>query len=143
MSKQKSKNHISSTAEIASRWGAGRAVVLGFKPQKYELYVLLKDCYREAVDTEFYWYISDSFGGSESGERAHANERFNAISKLLGTEVTKRAVAEVDAEFRKEHPYQWRAFRGGIVLKRTPDGIPLPENQQPPLWTPKAKRKAA
>ena len=104
---------------------------------------LLKHWYRETAAIEYFWYFSRSCGPSERMLRAQAKECFAAFANILGEETTNRAIAEVDAEFRTKHPYYWRAFRRGIDLKRTPEGIPLPEDQQPPLWTPKAKRKAA
>src|SRR5262249_51389342 len=120
--------------QIATNEGEGLAVVPGLSLTKHEMYLLIKHWYREARDTEFFWYIAQCVGSIERRLKWYADGRFNAISSLLGPEATARAIAEVDQEFRTKHPYHYRAFLGGVELLRDAEGCPFPEEKQPKPW---------
>jgi len=135
----------SSVDQIATSWGEGREEVAGFVVSKCEIYQLAKHWYRTARDIEFFWFMAECIGSSERRERYCADARFNQIAEILGTNVTDRAIAEVEREFLEKEPYYWRAFRSGIRLRRDGRGSPLPKELQPALPKSKAsaKRKPA
>jgi hypothetical protein len=56
------------------------------------------------------------------------------MAEVVGSELEKRAIAEVEKELRDKNPYFWRAFLLDIPLRRGSDGFPLEEEHQLPLW---------
>jgi hypothetical protein len=128
--------------EITTPRGEGYAEAPGFTVRKNELYELMKHWYRTARGLQFDYFMIQIAGGRESWLRNFAYARFDSIAEVLGHEVAKRAMAEVDKEYREKEPYFWRAFVRGIAVRRGDDGSPLPEEVQPPLWVAKnSKRK--
>ena len=108
--------------------------VPGFTVSKYELYELMKHCYRTARDIQFDDILLDDSNRERQWRSHSAYCRFGAIAEVVGPEMEKRAVAEVEKQLRDENPYFWRAFLMKIPLRRNCRGMLLREEQQPPLW---------
>lgn len=128
--------------EIASpSCGEGCAEVPGFAVRKNELYELMKHWYRTLRGVQFDYFLIQTAGARESWLRNNAYARIATIADVLGREVARRGMDEVDEEFLAKEPYFWQAFVRNLPVGRGDDGWVLPETEQPPLPAPKRAKK--
>lgn len=75
--------------QIASPWQEGGEEASDFTPVKHELYLLLKHWYREARDTDLFFYVCQCYGGSEARLQHYAyDSRTGGDSAVLPPKLT-------------------------------------------------------
>jgi hypothetical protein len=93
--------------------GPGAGEVAGVIPTRHEVLELAKYWAKCAVHIEYWWFLFEQVGSSETRQHSFAWRRVNRIHELLGADVDK-AVADVYEELGKgANPRYWEVFLHG------------------------------
>ncbi len=92
--------------------GRGAVAVPEFTASRYELLVLLKHWAEIRLDIEFYWFLYEQPGSSDSRKAAFAGSRITRIAEALADEeAVCAALDEVhDAYGKKQDGLAWKVF---------------------------------
>jgi hypothetical protein len=85
-----------------------------FHPTHHELLQLVKYWKTVALDIEYFWFLFEQVGSSDTRQQSFAYRRINRIAVILGDEAVKRTIDEVYEEFgKKQNPKTWDIFLNG------------------------------
>jgi len=82
-----------------------------FQATRHELKILAGYWYRELMDIELFWFADQTSGSTEWRTAKYATRRIARIREMIG-DLADEAIAEVDAEFRKQMgETEWERFK--------------------------------
>jgi hypothetical protein len=88
-----------------------------FVPTKHELIQLVKYWTKIAFDIEYFWFLYQQYGSSESRQRNFAWRRIGRIASAMGEADVKKVIDEISDELVKENE-GWRVFLRGTSEER-------------------------
>ena len=94
--------------------GPGAAEAPDFVATEHELITLVKHWGRVALHNEFFWFIYQVGGSSDTCETYFAYRRIARIADLIGQDEVDRIIDEVWEDFGKQQNVrEWNLFRNG------------------------------
>lgn len=99
--------------------GRGAEEIQGFLATRHELIQLAKYWTTKAIDIEYWWFLYEQVGTSETRSRAFAWRRVSRIEEIVGKEEVDGAVKEAYDEYGKRLDAKaWNIFLNGTPEER-------------------------